>query len=226
MPGPIHSYLRISAARDGDIETLESQRQTCQRLAAEHGREISKEWNEGSVMSVRSGSQPVLQELLSSVGSGDVLVTREVSRLTRNRHTTGQLRQLVADGVRVLTPQLDTADPAVLLSFALFAEPVIAENEDKSARVRAEQDPQRRASEFMGGVPPWGFQAVGDTSSSMRRLLPKRSARRRLSRGRVGSVPGEPAQHRRGAISSRWQEGRLRPDQVHRARRARRGWRW
>ena len=104
----------------------------------------------------------MLQDLLATVRPGDVLVTWEVSRLTRNGRTAGQLRGLVADGLRILTPQLDTDDRAGLLSFALFAELAIAESEDKSARVKAGKERQRQAGGYLGGLPPWGLSRSGD----------------------------------------------------------------
>lgn len=157
-----HAYLRLSAKREGDTETLEDQLATCESLAKEKGLKVDRIWREGSGVSARREHRAELEAMLAAIRPGDVVVAWEVSRLTRTGKVAARLRALVDDGLRIVTPQLDTADRSGLMVWALFCELAIQESEDRSVRVTAGKERQRRAGKYMGGQAPWGFKTTKD----------------------------------------------------------------
>ncbi len=155
-------YTRLSAARQGDEATLETQETTCRQLAEAAGLEVTEVFAEGSGVSAFKGvARPQLDRLVSHLKAnpGTTVIAWEISRLTRRLRDLGMWAELLDDSaVRILTPQLDTAQSAGRLLLSITATMAEEESATKAVRVTDGKNRQRANGEYLGGTAPLGYR--------------------------------------------------------------------
>ena len=165
-------YTRLSAQREGDTQTLDTQAEVCARLAAHKELEVLETFAEGSGVSAfkKGQDRPELDRLQAYVRAnpGTTVLAWEISRLTRRLVDLSSWVELMDTyGLRIVTPQLDTADPSGRLMLTIMAAMAEQESLEKSVRVTEGKVRQRSGNRYMGGTPPTGYRYVDDDSGAL-----------------------------------------------------------
>lgn len=165
-------YTRLSAQRDGDTQTLDNQAEVCGRLAAHKELEVLETFAEGSGVSAfkKGQDRPELARLQKFVRAnpGTTVLAWEISRLTRRLvDLSGWIELMDNYGLRIVTPQLDTADPSGRMILTIMAANAEQESLEKSVRVSDGKRIQRFNNKYMGGTAPTGYRYVDDDSGAL-----------------------------------------------------------
>jgi DNA invertase Pin-like site-specific DNA recombinase len=165
-------YTRLSVARAGDTETLEDQERVCREMAERHGLRVVAVFAEGAGVSAftKGRRRPQLDALIehAQANPGTTVVAWELTRLTRRLTDLSRWVEMIEDhGLRILTPQIDTAMGGGMMLLGVFAVFAQEESTQKSDRVRAGKRRQRAAGIWMSSTPPLGYLRGDDGALSV-----------------------------------------------------------
>ena len=161
-------YLRRSAIHErGEDTSIDYQREACERIAAQHGLEVTTEFNEGSGRSAshfKENERPEYDKALAKLGSSyTTLISYSVDRLTRRgMGAVGHLLDTAsAGGGRIITNDgLDTDNDSSRMVASFMSEMARSEMVKLSERVCAAKEQHRREGRYLGGSVPYGLMAV------------------------------------------------------------------
>ncbi len=172
-------YLRLSREDEGtgESESIHSQRELLTRFAAREGLSPTLEYVDDG-WSGTGADRPALQRLLGDIKAGTVgtVLVKDLSRLGRNITLTSYLLDEFFPRHRVrlcaVGDDCDTARGDRLTHKMGVLTNLMNEwySEDLSHKIRAALDSRRRAGEFLGSRPPYGYRR---DPSDRHHLLPE-----------------------------------------------------
>lgn len=162
-----YGYTRVSTVRQGEGDSLESQRRAVELIAELEGYDLIEVFSDAAA----SGGTPLAHRpegarLLSQVAPGDVIVCVKLDRLSRDALDAAQvLKTLKKQGVGLFLRDLGgdvTASNVSALIFGLLSNVAEFERSRIRERVADAKRSQKREGRYLGGGIPFGFTPVGD----------------------------------------------------------------
>jgi site-specific DNA recombinase len=167
MAGHAPIYTRLSRGHDGAHDTLATQERDARARAATEGLKVIEVYNEGAGRSAYGAKgrdrRPVFDRMLRELEPGDVVIARNMDRISRDaEHSLGILRVLRDRGAFLLTlwDGVDTRRDSSALTPGVRALLAEEESAEKSRRVRSKQRSTRDAGRWPTGWPPFGLAIV------------------------------------------------------------------
>lgn len=158
-------YARVSTARQGEGDSLESQRRAIELICELEGYELVEVFSDAAA----SGGTPLAQrsegaKLLSRIQTGDTIVSVKLDRLSRDAlDAAGVLRSLKRQGVALYLRDLGgdvTSSNVSSLIFGLLSNVAEFERSRIRERVADAKRAQKLEGRFLGGDVPFGFKLV------------------------------------------------------------------
>lgn len=155
-------YARVSTIRQGEGDSLESQRRAIELIAELEGYDLIEVFSDAAA----SGGTPLAQrpegrKLLSHVTANDVIVCVKLDRLSRDAlDAAGVLRSLKQRGVALYLRDLGgdvTSSNVSSLIFGLLSNVAEFERSRIRERVAEAKRTQKLDGRFLGGSVPFGF---------------------------------------------------------------------
>jgi DNA invertase Pin-like site-specific DNA recombinase len=158
-------YCRASVDRTGHGQSVAAQERAARKLCRDKGFTVVDVVSESGVSATRSKARAGFDRMLEMLARGDaqVVVTTELSRLSRRWRDLGRLLTLVEERkVRIVTVsgELDTSTAAGRLVVSILASVASAEAEQTRERTMRGLDAAAAAGRSHGGRRPYGYQFV------------------------------------------------------------------
>jgi DNA invertase Pin-like site-specific DNA recombinase len=181
----VYGYIRVSTDRQADNgESLGTQRRIVEGYAMMNGLTLDKIFIERGV----SGSKPVGERpegarLLSTLESGDAVITPKLDRLFRSAlDALDVLAKLKERGISLHMIDLGgdvTGNGISKLVFTILSAVAEAERDRIRERIRDVKADQRKRQRYLGGIIPFGWRIgedgalieVPDQQSAIRRII-------------------------------------------------------
>lgn len=111
MNEPVHAIIYARSAVDDPVRIVEQVR-LCRDFAGARGWIVVGEYADSGLSGIGTDNRPGLETAMTALRAGNVLLTEEISRLSRNMMV-DIYRDLTARGVRVVTTDglVDSAEP-------------------------------------------------------------------------------------------------------------------
>jgi site-specific DNA recombinase len=156
-------YTRQSLDRNGTGAAVERQREDCEKLCAERGWTVVREFRDNDTSASSSRPRPKYVAMLAAIegGDADVIVAWHVDRLTRKLTELEHLIDLASrTGVRIatVTGDLDLGTDAGRLVGRILASVARGEVERKGARQSRAQQQAAEAGRPGGGPRAFGYE--------------------------------------------------------------------
>ena len=193
-------YLRLSREDgEGESQSIASQRLLLTRYCQEQGILIGSEYADDGYTGTNF-QRPAFQRMLADIEAGliDTVITKDLSRLGRDYIMTGHYleRYFPEKGVRyiALGDNIDTLrGQDDMTPFRAVVNDLYAR--DISRKVRASLDAKKRAGQFIGARPPYGYRRSDQDHGKLEEEPEKaRWVRRMFEWAAQGQSPGQIAQ--------------------------------
>lgn len=153
-------YIRISRDSEGQKSSIENQHLLFQQYAADHSWEIVEEYID--IESGTTSKRINLQRLINDMSKNkfDIILAKELSRLSRN----GALAYQIRDNALKYNIKLLTLDRAINMlegsneMFGLYTWIYENEAQKTSERTKTALRTKAKAGHFMGSIPPYGYR--------------------------------------------------------------------
>ena len=190
-------YLRLSREDgEGESQSIASQRLLLTRYCQEQGIPIGNEYADDGYTGTNF-HRPAFQRMLADIEAGliDTVITKDLSRLGRDYIMTGHYleRYFPEKGVRyiALGDNIDTLrGQDDMTPFRAVVNDLYAR--DISRKVRASLDAKKRAGQFIGARPPYGYRRSDQDHGKLEEEPEKaRWVRRMFEWAAQGQSPGQ-----------------------------------
>ena len=160
----VYGYIRVSTDRQAeDGESLGTQQRIIEGYAMMNGLKLDKVFIERGVSGSRPvGERPEGARLLSTLDSGDVVITPKLDRLFRSAlDSLDVLAKLKERGVSLHMIDLGgdvTGNGISKLVFTILSAVAEAERDRIRERIRDVKTDQRKRQRYLGGIVPFGWR--------------------------------------------------------------------
>ena len=168
-------YCRLSKDDDGvngDSSSIQTQREMLERYCAEQGWEVVAVYQDDGFTGLNT-NRPDLQRMCKVIGRKqiDVVVTKDLSRLSRNYIDTGQLLEefFPKNGVRYLALN-DSVDTAADTAFDMTPFRAVMNqmySADVSKKVHSAYVTKAQKGQFTGCLAPFGYRKSADNRNQL-----------------------------------------------------------
>jgi len=157
-------YLRLSKEQEGENNSIEAQREITTRYAFKKGYTIAKEYIDNGYSGILD-TRPALNEMIIDITRGyiNMVIVKDISRLTRNKNKTGWYTELFFpdNDVRFIavTEFIDTGeryeiDDSIMLRGIANQYYIM----DISKKVKANKKAMKESGKFIENSVPYGYK--------------------------------------------------------------------
>lgn len=157
-------YLRLSRENDEENNSIEAQREITTNYAEQNGYKIVKEYVDNGYSGILD-SRPALNEMIIDISRGfiNMVIVKDISRLTRNKNKTGWYTEIFFpdNDVRFIsvTEFIDSGDRYEIDDSIMLRG--IANQyyiTDISKKIRANKSAMKEAGQFVEHYVPYGYK--------------------------------------------------------------------
>ena len=161
-------YLRLSREHEEENNSIEAQREITTQYAVKNGYKIVKEYVDNGYSGILD-SRPKLNEMMLDISRGfiNMIIVKDLSRLTRNKNKTGSYTEVIFPDKDVrfisVTEMLDSGeryeiDDSIMLR-GIVNQYYIT---DISKKVRANKSAMKASGQFIENSVPYGYKKSED----------------------------------------------------------------
>lgn len=169
-------YIRVSTDGQRENTSLEEQKRRIEAYCYSMGHKLVGIFEE-TASAKDTRNRPVFQKALTSLKKADGIVAFKLDRIARN---TQDVLTLVNDYLRpnnkalvLLDLNVDTSTPTGMLILTVMAAVAQLERDVIQERTKSGRRATKEKMGYLGGTPPYGFDAVPDESNPKKlRLIP------------------------------------------------------
>lgn len=159
-------YFRVSTNKVEQKDSLKNQELIFMDYIRNNGYEFHKFYIDEAITGTGRDERPAFEQMIADVDLGefDVIVVKELSRLSRNVRISTLLQSLMIEtDVRLISidGQVDTYDDKKNEDFALYAWLYQKESHRTSTRIKGVYKVKQQNGEFLGSIPPYGYLKDG-----------------------------------------------------------------
>ena len=157
-------YLRLSRENEDDNNSIEAQREITEKYAKQKGYKVVREYVDNGYSGILD-SRPALNEMIIDISRGfiNMVIVKDISRLTRNKNKTGWYTEIFFpdNDVRFIsvTEFIDSGDRYEIDDSIMLRG--IANQyyiTDISKKIRANKSAMKKAGQFVEYYVPYGYK--------------------------------------------------------------------